>query len=129
MLQRQCNPAGCLQKIAADREDSVPGPILEIDPLDQTIAHGVEPSYRVIGQAKQAAGDKPVLVAGGANTVNQYLAAGLIDELWLHIAPVTVGSGPRLFEGVGGLRMEPVEWGGTKLVTHIKYRVIAPKAG
>jgi dihydrofolate reductase len=87
---------------------------------------GIESALR---QAKQAAGDKPVLIAGGANTVNQYLAAGLIDELWLHIAPVTVGSGPRLFEGTAGLRMEPVEWGGTKLATHIKYRVIAPKAG
>jgi dihydrofolate reductase len=78
-------------------------------------------------QARQAAGEKPVAIAGGANTINQYLAAGLIDELWLHIIPVTIGKGPRLLEKVVGLRMEPIEWGGSTLVTHIKYRVIAPK--
>jgi dihydrofolate reductase len=39
-----------------------------------------------------------VAVAGGVNVINQYLAAGLIDELWLHIAPVTIGSGQRLFK-------------------------------
>lgn len=61
-------------------------------------------------QAQQSAGNKPVAIAGGANTINQYLVAGLIDELWLHIVPVTIGNGPRLFEKVDGLRMEPVEW-------------------
>ncbi|HVX47766.1 MAG TPA: dihydrofolate reductase family protein [Candidatus Saccharimonadales bacterium] len=86
---------------------------------------GIESALR---QAAESAGDKPVLIAGGANTVNQYLAAGLIDELWLHVVPVTIGKGPRLFENVTDLRMEPVELGGTKLVTHIKYRIISPKA-
>ncbi|HET8574895.1 MAG TPA: dihydrofolate reductase family protein [Candidatus Paceibacterota bacterium] len=78
----------------------------------------------ILKQAQQAAGDKPVAIAGGANTVNQYLAAGLIDELWLHIVPVTIGKGQRLFENVDNLQMEPIEWSGTKLVTHIKYRVL-----
>ncbi len=86
---------------------------------------GIEPALK---QDRQAAGDKPVAIAGGANVVNQYLQAGLIDELWLHIVPATIGKGPRLFDKVANLHMEPVEWGGSKLVTHIKYRALAPKA-
>jgi dihydrofolate reductase len=77
-----------------------------------------------LSQAKAVAGDKTIAIAGGANTVNQYLSAGLIDELWLHIAPVTIGSGARLFEGVPDLELEPLESRGTKLVTHIRYRVV-----
>lgn len=75
-------------------------------------------------KAQKAAGKKPVAISGGANVVNQYLAAGLIDELWLHIVPATIGKGQRLFENVPNLHMEPISWGGTKLVTHIKYRII-----
>ena len=63
------------------------------------------------------------LSMGGANTINQYLSAGLLDELWLHIVPVTIGSGARLFEGVADLQLEPFEISGTTLVTHIRYRV------
>ncbi len=77
-----------------------------------------------LAQAKVAAGDKRVTIAGGAKTVNQYLAAGLIDELWLHIIPVTIGSGARLFEGVPDLELEPLGISGTKLVTHVHYRVM-----
>jgi dihydrofolate reductase len=61
---------------------------------------------------------------GGASTVNQYLIAGLIDELWLHIVPVTIGTGVRLFEGVSNLKLEPVEISGTSMVTHIRYNVL-----
>jgi dihydrofolate reductase len=46
-----------------------------------------------LDQARKAAGDRDVAIAGGAATVNQYLAAGLIDEIRTHIAPVTVGAG------------------------------------
>jgi dihydrofolate reductase len=77
-----------------------------------------------LAQAKTAAGDKPITIAGGANTVNQFLAAGLLDELWLHIAPVTVGSGARLFEGVPNLNFEPLAISGNNIVTHIRYRVV-----
>lgn len=80
--------------------------------------------HAAMEQARQAAGDKPVAIAGGAHTVNQYLAAGMVDELWLHIAPVTIGHGQRLFENVPSLRMEPLSVGGTELVTHIKYRIL-----
>jgi dihydrofolate reductase len=55
--------------------------------------------------------------------VNQYLAAGLIDELRLHVAPVIVGAGERLFDGVADLALEPLGVRGTNLVTHVRYRV------
>ncbi len=77
-----------------------------------------------LSKAKEAAVNRNVKIMGGANTVNQYLAAGLIDELWLHIVPVTVGAGARLFEGVPNLNLEPIEVGGTNVVTHIRYNVL-----
>ncbi len=77
-----------------------------------------------LSKAKEVAGGRNVKIMGGANTVNQYLAAGLIDELWLHIVPVTIGAGTRLFEGVPRLKLEPIEVGGTSVVTHIRYNVL-----
>lgn len=85
------------------------------------VTDGIESALR---QAKEAAGDQDVKIMGGASTINQYLAAGLIDELWLHIAPVTIGKGVRLFEGVPDLKLEPVEISGTRVVTHIRYKVL-----
>ncbi len=85
------------------------------------VTDGIESA---LGKAKEAAGNRNVKIMGGANTVNQYLAAGLIDELWLHVVPVTIGSGTRLFEGVPDLKLEPVEVSGTNLVTHIRYIVL-----
>jgi dihydrofolate reductase len=73
-------------------------------------------------QAQKAAGDKPVAIAGGANTVNQFLAAGMIDEMWLHIAPCIVSSGARLFENVPRLEMDLLSSEGTGLATLVKYR-------
>jgi dihydrofolate reductase len=85
------------------------------------VTDGIESA---LSKAKEAAGDRNVKIMGGANTVNQYLAAGLIDELWLHIAPVTIGTGARLFEGVPNLNLEPIEVSGTSMVTHIRYNVL-----
>jgi len=85
------------------------------------VTDGIESALR---RAKEAAGDRNVAIAGGANTVNQYLAAGLINELWLHIVPVTIGEGTRLFEGVADLKLEPLEVSGTIAVTHIRYKVL-----
>jgi dihydrofolate reductase len=76
-----------------------------------------------LDRAREAAGEKDVAIAGGAATVNQYLAAGLIDELRLHVAPVVLGQGERLFEGVGRLELRPVETRHTDLVTHLRYAV------
>jgi dihydrofolate reductase len=85
------------------------------------VTDGIESA---LSQAKEAAEGRNVKIMGGANTVNQYLAAGLIDELWLHIVPVTIGSGVRLFEGIQGLKLEPIEVSGTNVVTHIRYNVL-----
>lgn len=85
------------------------------------VTDGIESA---LSKAKEAAGDRNVKIMGGANTINQYLAAGLIDELWLHIAPVTIGTGARLFEGVSNLTLEPVKISGDNLVTHVRYKVL-----
>ncbi|MCU1541208.1 MAG: 5-amino-6-(5-phosphoribosylamino)uracil reductase [Arthrobacter sp.] len=77
-----------------------------------------------LAQAREAAGSKDVAIAGGAQTVRQYLSAGLIDELRLHIAPIVLGAGERLLDGVANLKLEPTEVSGTRLVTHVRYRVI-----
>ncbi|MGI5164964.1 dihydrofolate reductase family protein [Spirillospora sp. CA-253888] len=84
------------------------------------VTDGVEAA---MARAREAAGDRTVSIAGGAHTVNQYLAAGLIDELRLHISPVLLGAGERLFEGVGDLDLTPVRSRTTDLVTHVTYRV------
>lgn len=85
------------------------------------VTDGIESA---LTKAQNAAGDRNVKIMGGANTVNQYLAAELIDELWLHIAPVTISAGTRLFEGVAHLDLEPIEVAGTNMVTHIRYKVL-----
>lgn len=77
-----------------------------------------------LDQARAAAGDKDVAIAGGAGAVQQYLAAGLLDELYLHIVPITLGAGERLFEDVGGLAFEPLKVIDSPAVTHVKYRVV-----
>jgi dihydrofolate reductase len=84
------------------------------------VTDGIEPA---MARAREAAGAADIAVAGGAQTVNQYLAAGLIDELRLHIAPIVLGAGERLFADVGDLGLEPVAVSHTDLVTHITSRV------
>ena len=86
------------------------------------VTDGIESA---LTQARVAAGDGDVAVQGGATTVNQYLAAGLIDELRLHIAPLTLGAGTRLFEGVPPLKLEQVKARAARLVTHVTYLVRA----
>src|SRR5260370_18634699 len=85
------------------------------------IADGIEAA---LSQAKEVAEERNVAIMGGANTINQCLSAGLLDELWLHIVPVTIGSGARFFEVIPDLQLDPFELSGTSLVTHIRYRVL-----
>ncbi|WP_217213041.1 dihydrofolate reductase family protein [Streptomyces sp. AC550_RSS872] len=82
--------------------------------------------HSALDQAKAAAGDRNVDIAGGASTVRQYLGEGLIDELQLHVVPALLGDGLRLFEGPGlGRRdLEPVRVVDTPLATHLKYRFV-----
>jgi dihydrofolate reductase len=76
-----------------------------------------------LDQARAAAGDQAVSIAGGASTIRQVLAAGSLDELYLHIVPVVLGAGERLLEDVGHPVLEPVKVIASPGVTHIKYRV------
>jgi dihydrofolate reductase len=74
-------------------------------------------------QARRAAGERDVLIGGGAEAVQQYLAAGLIDELQLHIVPLLLGGGERLLEHVGDLRLEQTRVIEAPGVVHLTYRV------
>ena len=85
------------------------------------VTDGIEAALE---QARAAAGEKDVTIGGGAKTINQYLSAGLVDELELHVAPVVLGGGARLFDGVGpDLRLEQLRAVDAPGVTHLKYRV------
>ncbi|MEU1277815.1 dihydrofolate reductase family protein [Streptomyces sp. NPDC005805] len=77
-----------------------------------------------LAHAREAAGPAEVGVIGGATTLNQYLAAGLIDELRLHIAPFTLGTGTRLFDGVPPLRLDQLSVRATSRVIHVTYGVV-----
>ncbi|MBK3576275.1 dihydrofolate reductase family protein, partial [Streptomyces sp. MBT65] len=81
--------------------------------------------HSALDRAKAVAGDRNIDIAGGASTVRQYLAEGLIDELQLHVVPALLGAGLRLFEGPGPgpRRVEPVRVVETPLATHLKYRL------
>jgi dihydrofolate reductase len=76
-------------------------------------------------QARSAAGERDVYIGGGAETINQYLRAGLVDELELHVVPVLLGGGSRLFERVGPLQLEQVRTVEAPGVAHVKYRVLS----
>lgn len=85
------------------------------------VGEGIESA---LAQAREAAGGKDVKLGGGASAGRQYLAAGLVDEMQLNVAPVLLGSGERLFEDVGAdLELEQVRVVHTPEVTHILYRV------
>ena len=84
------------------------------------VTDGIESA---LARARAAAGDAHVAVQGGATTVNQYLAAGHVDELRLHVVPLTLGAGTRLFDGVGRLDLEQVASRAATQVTHVTYHV------
>ena len=85
------------------------------------VTEGVDSALQ---QARSAAGDRDVSIAGGARTVRQYLAAGMLDELYLHVVPVILGAGERLLENVGDPTLEPVKVIASPAVTHMKYRIV-----
>jgi dihydrofolate reductase len=86
------------------------------------VTDGIESALE---QAKQAANGKDVALGGGASAVQQYLGAGLIDELEIHMVPILLGGGARLLDNVAGsgIRLEPVRTVGAPGVAHLKYRV------
>lgn len=84
------------------------------------VTDGLESAMR---QAREAAGAKDVQIAGGASTVRQFLRAGHINELNLHLTPVILGSGERLLDDVGDIRLTQLRVVASPSVTHVSYRV------
>ena len=84
------------------------------------VTDGIESALE---QARRAAGGKDVALSGGAKAAQQYLAAGLVDEMWIHFVPVLLGGGERLFDSVGtdlhGLEL--VRAVAAPGVTHLKF--------
>jgi dihydrofolate reductase len=87
------------------------------------VTDGIESALR---QAKAAARGKDVLVSGGADVVQQFLEKGLVEEFTLHVAPLLLGSGVRLFDQgrPANLRLEQREVTHSSAVTHLTYRVV-----
>ena len=75
-------------------------------------------------RATAAAGGKDIMLWGGADVARQYLAAGLLDELELHVVPVLLGRGARLFDNLANVQLEQVRAVEAPGVTHLKYRVV-----
>jgi dihydrofolate reductase len=90
------------------------------------VTNGIESALE---QARAAAGDKGVKIGGGANVAQQYLKAGVLDELQVHIARVLLGGGVRLFEdhlGPDTGALECTRVAESPAVTHLWYRVLKP---
>ncbi|MEV6414575.1 dihydrofolate reductase family protein [Kribbella sp. NPDC051718] len=85
------------------------------------VTDGIESA---LDQAKEAAGGKDVMLWGGGDIIGQYLAAGLLDELELHVVPILLGDGARIFGTPGGVRLEQIRSVEAPGVTHLKYRVL-----
>jgi dihydrofolate reductase len=83
------------------------------------VTDGIESALE---QARAAAGDKDVAIAGGARVAQEYLDAGFLDELQIHVAPVLLGGGVRLFENEHA-EIELVRVVESPVVTHLRYRV------
>jgi dihydrofolate reductase len=99
----------------------------ERDPLtlsDTTFTFVTDGIESALDQANEAAGEADVFLGGGPDSINQYLAAGLVDELDLHVPPVLLGGGARLLEGVGDLKLEQLRAVEAPGVAHLKYRVV-----
>jgi len=100
----------------------------EREPLtlsDTTFTFVSDGIQSALERARKAATDRDIFIGGGANIINQYLAAGLVDELELHVAPILLGGGARLFDGVGpDVKLEELRAVEAPGVVHLKYRVV-----
>jgi dihydrofolate reductase len=85
------------------------------------VADGIESALK---QARDAAGDKDISIAGGANTVQQFIAAGLLDQMNIHVAPLILGGGVRLFDRLSQAKLEKTRAIDSDLVTHLSYRLV-----
>lgn len=86
------------------------------------VTDGIESALK---QARAAAGDQDVTIMGGADLGRQYLAAGLVDEISVHLVPVLFGAGTRMFQSLhnGHMRLEVVDVISTPSATHLRYRI------
>jgi dihydrofolate reductase len=97
-------------------------PLTLTDTTFTFVTDGIESA---LAQARDAATDRDVFVGGGADTINQYLAAGLLDEIELHVVPILLGGGSRLFASVRpDVNLEQIRVVEAPGVTHLKYRVV-----
>jgi dihydrofolate reductase len=88
------------------------------------VTEGIEAALE---QARAAAGEKDVAIGGGASVAQQYLQAGLLDEMVLHVAPVLMGAGVRLFENHlddGQVELECTQVIQSPAVNHLRYRIV-----
>jgi dihydrofolate reductase len=82
------------------------------------VTDGIESALE---QARAAAGERNVSLGGGASVAQQYLAAGLLDEVVVSIVPIVLGGGARLLDNLGDVKLEQVESVAAPGVTHIRY--------
>jgi dihydrofolate reductase len=93
------------------------------DGVYRFVTDGIEAALKA---AQEAAGDKNVTVMGGADLGRQFIAAGLVDELSLHLVPVAFGRGTRLFQDLAGepMQLEPLAAIQTPNATHLRFRIV-----
>jgi dihydrofolate reductase len=92
---------------------------------DTTFTFVTEGIKHAVAQAVAAAGDKLVHIMGGASVIQQALKAGVVDELFLHVAPLILGEGTRLFDHLGGpIELERTEVVASQFATHLRFRVV-----
>lgn len=85
------------------------------------VSDGIESAF---SQAKKLAGNKKISIVGGANAIQQFIKAGLLDELEIHMVPILLGGGTRLLENVGDVKLEKKRViDASPLVTHLKFHI------
>ena len=99
-----------------------PRPPLEL--IGTTFTFVTDGFASAMAQARAAAGDLDVSIGGGADTIRQALAAGVLDQLDVHVVPAMLGSGERLFGGTADVRLEQERVIAAPRVTHLRYRVV-----
>jgi dihydrofolate reductase len=85
------------------------------------VTDGIESALE---QAQAAAGDQDVVIMGGADIGQQYLRAGLVDELQIHLVPVVFGDGTRMFDNVGKIDLDTIDAVRTERATHLRFRIV-----
>jgi dihydrofolate reductase len=97
-------------------------PLVKSDTTFTFVTDGIESA---VEQAKAAAGEKDVSIGGGADIIRQALEAGLVDEIQIHVAPLLLGGGIRLFDRLRpGIELEKIHVIDSPQVTHLKFRVV-----